>query len=195
MRAMVMMVLGAMIGCGDGAGTTDVVGDATTTPDTDADNLSLCDPAHAPVTPVAHDDATYTNQVRHDCYDGICQCDAGQSERMRQLLACEPLGFGWYEPFGSTYLMTEGRENDKCVILVGVEVEGGIALHRCKLPFPVAPWQGLKGALDENEQSQPLAGIEDQCELATSCCILEGCPNPCDGTIPECPHGRIDNCQ
>lgn len=81
-----------------------------------------------------------------------------------------------------------------CVVDVAHETEAGVGVSRCTLPLPVTPWPGLAGVLDENDVSDPLEGLEDRCAPIASCCILPGCPTPCDAEIPLCPMGRVDLC-
>lgn len=158
---------------------------------------SLCDPARRPlVTPIATDDVDYGGRNREDCYTEACQCDAAQAERLEAFLACEPMGFGWFEPFGSTYFLMEGREDGDCVFNVGRDLEGSAAIYRGAVPLPMVPWPGLAGVLDETLLSDPLEGIAEHCEHLGSCSLLFGMEGQCDAMVdPICPPSRVDACE
>lgn len=170
--------------------------ETTDAPDTTEEvaESSPCSPTRTPVTPVGTDDVRYASVTAYDCLERPCLCDEGAAVRLERVLACDAVGVGWYEPFGSLYLAVVGREAGACLIDVAHETEGGVGVSRCALPLPIAPWPGLAGVLDESDMSDPLAGIVERCERITSCCILEGCPTPCEADVPLCPMGRVDPC-
>lgn len=155
---------------------------------------SRCDPARPPIMPVGTDDVRYTSVAAYDCLERPCLCDEGAAVRLERVLACDAVGVGWYEPFGSFYLEVVGREEGACLIDVAHETEGGVGVSRCALPLPIAPWPGLAGVLDDADMSDPLEGIAERCARITSCCILPGCPTPCEADVPLCPMGRVDPC-
>ncbi len=63
-----------------------------------------------------------------------------------------------------------------------------MSYHRCRLPLPIEPWPGLAFDADPTQGSDGfLEGIADECELVGTCCILDGCPDPCDATLPDAP--------
>ncbi|MFO0747175.1 MAG: hypothetical protein U1F43_16150 [Myxococcota bacterium] len=196
-----------LAGCGDrGGAATDAVdasadaasdaadGTSSDAADTGAGDAGLCEPGHGPIAPVGTSDTTYTAVERTDCLSAPCTCAAGLDDRVERLLACDAIAIGWYEGLGSAYFSVAGRDGGDCLIDVGSETEGGVAVHRCRLPLPVSLWTGLMGALDEVDMTHPLEGIEDRCTLTSSCCVLSGCPNPCTGAEPLCPSGRSDPC-
>jgi len=169
--------------------------DDTTTPPPDTETaLSLCDPEHDPVTPVGIDDMTYANVTATSCMGDPCLCSDAAAARVEKLLACDQVGVGWYEGLGSVYMRVAGREDGDCLIDIAVETEGGIGINRCRLPLPIAPWVGLRGVVTDG-RTEPLAGIEDLCERVDSCCILDGCPDPCDADVPHCPWGGVETCE
>lgn len=155
---------------------------------------TLCDPSAPAVPAVPMSDVAYAAWDLTDCMSEPCLCGDAAADRVRRLLACEAVGVGWYEPFGSVYLRVVGRVGEACVIDVGREIEGGLGVSRCTLPLPVAPWIGLAGALSaDGSTSDVTEGIADRCVSTGGCCVLDGCPNPCT-TEPACPMGRSDSC-
>lgn len=81
-----------------------------------------------------------------------------------------------------------GREAGACVVEVGLEVEGGIAYRRCHLSLPIELWPGIATESDPAIDGDTLiAGIEDRCDLVGTCCILPGCPDPCETELPDVP--------
>lgn len=183
----------ALTACSDDGGARADISE-TETSETET-SVSLCDPGRGPVTPVGLDDVTYTSIVRTDCLEEPCACGAAAAERVEKLLACDAIGVGWYEGLGSLYMEVVGRDDGACVIDIGVEIEGGIGHHRCRLPLPIAAWPGLAGVLTDG-RTDPLDGIASRCESRGSCCLLDGCPNPCteEDAVPLCPMARVDRC-
>jgi hypothetical protein len=166
----------------------DLPGDEITNPDGDVP-IERCDPERR-VEPVSRDDVTYDEWSSIACLERPCICD-GTSEAasllVEKLLACEAVVGGFYWGQGSTLLQVLGRQDANCVIRILQEVEGGASVHDCTLPFPLSPWPGLASRGDTTMGDPPVTGgIEDRCTLTSSCCIIEGCPDPCGTDVLVC---------
>lgn len=160
---------------------------------------SVCDPPLTEVTPTGTDDVVYADQPKNPCFVAPCLCAASARDVVEQVLACAPVTTGFWAPLGSTYLRVAGREGGACVLEVGEEVEGGVRYSRCKLPLPIEPWEGIATSADPSVDGEGLLkGITDKCELVGSCCILPGCPDPCNSTLPDaplCPLNVFEQCE
>jgi hypothetical protein len=139
----------------------------------------VCDPPLSVVPPTSTDDVLYDFDPTLKCFEAACFCEDEAAEVVHDLLACDPMESGFFWSFGALRVRVRGREAGECVYDVGREVEGGVAYHRCRLPLPVTPWAGLATTPNAKADDGFLEGIEDQCELIGSCCILDDCPNPC----------------
>jgi hypothetical protein len=167
---------------GDGDSDPDADGDIDSDPDaedadtsSDADddgNAALCDPDADPLEPPGTDDVTYDSWTSFECMSDACLCDSAARPFLEMLLRCEAVQGGYWWGMGSVYVRVAGRSGGACLLDIGSEVEGGMAVSRCTLPLPIVAWSGLDapdGAL--------LTGIEDRCESVGSCCVLDGCPD------------------
>lgn len=104
-----------------------------------------------------------------------------------KLLACEAVIGGYFWELGSAVIQVMGRQDERCILHIRQEVEGGVSMTECRIPFPLSPWPGLATGGDTAMGDPSLtSGIESHCALLGSCCILEGCPAPCDGSVLMC---------
>lgn len=158
---------------------------------------TVCDPPLKPVAPSGTEDVTYTDVPKSACIGGPCLCAEVAHDYVASTLACEPVTGGYWWGQGSVYSRVAGRKDGACLIDVGIEVEGGVSYYACKLPLPIEPWPGIASDGDStNGTAGFLEGIEDKCEMVGSCCVLDGCPKPCDTTLPDvprCPLGQPSN--
>lgn len=163
-------------------------------PDADAPDAtdvpeSRCDPARQ-VEPPSRDDVAYAEWGSIACLETPCLCDGtGPAAAMLvdKLLACEAVIGGYFWEMGSAVIQVMGRQDGKCIVHLRQEVEGGVSMTECRIPFPLSPWPGLATGGDTTMGDPPLtAGIEAHCAPLGSCCILEGCPEPCDASVPMC---------
>jgi len=185
-------VVAMMTGCEGStriADETDVpwdalVGDADPGPD-----VARCDPVRQ-VEPASRDDVVYAEWGAVACLEEPCLCSgtgAAASTFVEKLLGCEAVIGGYFWSFGSAVIQVMGRQDDRCVIEIREEVEGGVGRTECRIPFPLSPWPGLATDGDTMDDGVTLtSGIEAYCQPAGSCCVLEGCPSPCDASTPMC---------
>merc|ERR1711974_379720 len=113
------------------------------------------------------------------CLVDSCNCAPSADPLWHGLMKCEPVHNGFYWNFGSVELRVMGRNDDgQCVVEISEILEGGVQQQTCRLDFPIEPWPGLSG--DYSLMSPFFDGFPGECDEPTSCCRLDGCPNPCD---------------
>jgi hypothetical protein len=182
-------------GCSSAASPQDAGGtDAADGSQAEVDRSNPCDPALGPYPPVGTDNATYTEWTALTCLEDACLCTSAAGRAfVAALLACDAVSGGFWQPLGSTYLRVVGRSGGDCVVDVGSEVEGGVSLSRCTNPLPLTAWPGLA-----RTDGAVFDGFLDHCEFVGSCCLLDGCPDPCSASgldVPLCPPGAGTPCE
>ncbi len=149
---------------------------------------AVCDPPLAEVAPSGTDDAVYADVPESRCFESTCLCGSAARSFIDDVLACNPVAGGAWGPGGSVYLRVAGREGGACVLEVGEEIEGGVKYSRCLLPLPITPWPGIATQMDSAvDGDSVLVGLDGQCETVGNCCVLPGCPGPCDTQLPDVP--------
>ncbi len=148
-------------------------------PDTVDPAAPLCDPAHGPVAPTPTAETSYDAWDVVPCLTQACLCSDAAEPFLDAMLRCEPVAGGFYWHFGSVGLRVLGRHADgHCRLEVAREVEGSATLWQCDLPLPASPWPGLMA--DYAEADAFLDGFPGTCSQQDNCCLLDGCPKPCD---------------
>lgn len=113
------------------------------------------------------------------CVVDSCTCASGMDPFLEGILACEPVHNGYFWSFGSVEVRVLGRaESGECIWEVSENTEAEVTQRTCRVPMPAAPWPGLYA--DHSQQLPFMEGFPGECDEPTTCCVLDGCPNPCD---------------
>jgi len=150
--------------------------DAASAPDA-APVAEVCDGLTAQ-DPDPGSDVTYSDWQHQGCFDAPCLCSDEARPFVEDVLACRAVDGGYYWGLGSEALRVIGRTGDDCIVRVGNDLEGSVAVYECTLPLPIQPWPGI-ASNDDHGFVHFLDGIEDLCTEQGTCSLLGGGPDPC----------------
>ncbi|TXD34904.1 hypothetical protein FRC98_17430 [Lujinxingia vulgaris] len=112
------------------------------------------------------------------CVADSCTCASGADPFLEGILKCEPVHNGYFWTFGSVEVRVLGRaESGECIWEVSENTEAEVTQRTCRVPMPSAPWPGLYA--DHSMHLPFMEGFPGECDEPTTCCVLDGCPNPC----------------